>query len=234
MISTICLPTAIRNFVFRVRFQYSLFNAYPSDAGESLKWVILGSDHGLLHNCQRSSPKSMQSSHQYQNLSVKIQMFSFTKIILLSPHAVLLSSRPSSSQSKLDINSSVGWCVCYAIYDSRMLVLTGLLMPWPHSGAMGLLPDTQNCGMFSPAPRVSDPDMHHGTCVTNMPWCMTGSLTGGFLYSRWRGKRSRHSRRMSNLQFYVTGKRPMPTETLKLQAWHQSIIKNAPVNHNLP
>ena len=24
-------------------------------------------------------------------------------------------------------------------------------------------------GTFSPPPRVSDPDMHHGTCVTNVP-----------------------------------------------------------------
>ena len=64
-------------------------------------------------------------------------------------------------------------------------------------------------GTFSPAPRISDPDMHHGSCVTHVPWCMPGSLTVGFLWSRWRGKRSRHSRRMRNLQFYVSGKRPM-------------------------
>ena len=64
-------------------------------------------------------------------------------------------------------------------------------------------------GTFSPAPRISDPDMHHGSCVTHVPWCMPGSLTGGFLWSRWRGKRFRHSRRMRNLQFYVSGKRPM-------------------------
>ena len=56
---------------------------------------------------------------------------------------------------------------------------------------------------FSPPPRVSDPDMHHGTCVT------PGSLTCGFLWSQWRGKRSRHSRRMRNRQFYISGKRPM-------------------------
>ena len=66
-------------------------------------------------------------------------------------------------------------------------------------------------GTFSPPPRVSDPDMHHGTCVTHMPWCMPGSLTGGFLWSWWRGKRSRHSRRMRNPQFYVSGKRPIVT-----------------------
>ena len=28
-------------------------------------------------------------------------------------------------------------------------------------------------------PLVSDPGMHHGTCVTHMPWCMSGSLTRG-------------------------------------------------------
>ena len=32
-------------------------------------------------------------------------------------------------------------------------------------------------------------------------WCMSGSLTSGFLWSRWRGKRSRHPRRMRNPQF---------------------------------
>ena len=26
---------------------------------------------------------------------------------------------------------------------------------------------------------VSDPDMHHDTCVTHVPWCMSGSLTRG-------------------------------------------------------
>ena len=64
-------------------------------------------------------------------------------------------------------------------------------------------------GTFSLPPLVSDPDMHQGTCVTHVPWCMPGSLTGGFLCSRWRGKRSRHSRRMRNPQFYVSGKRPI-------------------------
>ena len=54
--------------------------------------------------------------------------------------------------------------------------------------------------MFSAPPRLSDPDMHHGTCVT---------LISGFLWSMWRGKRSRHSGRMRNAQFYVSGKRSM-------------------------
>ena len=28
-------------------------------------------------------------------------------------------------------------------------------------------------------PPISDPGMHHGTCITHVPWCMSGSLTRG-------------------------------------------------------
>ena len=42
-------------------------------------------------------------------------------------------------------------------------------------------------GTFFPIPQVSDPNMDHGTCVTHVPWCIQGSLTSGFLWSRWRG-----------------------------------------------
>ena len=83
---------------------------------------------------------------------------------------------------------------------------------------MGLLPDTWNCGLrmhrecrerfprhqLQRKPLVSNPGMHHGTCVTHVPWCMSGALACG-----GRGKRSRHSRRKHNPQFYVSGKRPM-------------------------
>ena len=58
---------------------------------------------------------------------------------------------------------------------------------------MDLLPDTQNCGLRmrrecrerfprhrqQRKPLVSDPDMHHGTCVTHVPWCISGSLARG-------------------------------------------------------
>ena len=54
-------------------------------------------------------------------------------------------------------------------------------------------------------PRVSDPDMHHGMCVPHVRWCMPGLLTSGFLWSRWRRKRSRHARCMHSPQFCVTG-----------------------------
>ena len=58
---------------------------------------------------------------------------------------------------------------------------------------MGLLPDTQNCLLrkrwecrerfarhrLQRKPLVNDPGMHHGTCVTHTPWCMSGTLTHG-------------------------------------------------------
>ena len=64
-------------------------------------------------------------------------------------------------------------------------------------------------GNVFPPPRVSNPDMHHGACVTHVPWCTPGSLTTGVLWIRWRGKRFRHNRRMRRPQFYLSGKRPM-------------------------
>ena len=50
---------------------------------------------------------------------------------------------------------------------------------------------------------VSDPGMHHGTCVTHVPWCMSGSLTCGD------GKTFPAFLAHAHPQFCVSGKRPM-------------------------
>ena len=75
-------------------------------------------------------------------------------------------------------------------------------------------------GTFSPPPRVNDPDMYHGKCVTHVPWCTPGSVTSDFLPSG--GKRSRHSRCIRNPQFYVSAKRPMTANT----SWHNNVLVN--------
>ena len=75
-------------------------------------------------------------------------------------------------------------------------------------------------GTFSPPPQVSDPDMHHGTCVTHVLWCMPGSLTSGSLRSQRREKRSW---RMRNPQLYVSGKRP-------ISQWNAINLVN-PIHH---
>ena len=73
-------------------------------------------------------------------------------------------------------------------------------------------------GTFSPPPQVNNPDMHHVTCPTYVPWCMPGSLTSGFLKSSWQRKRSRYSMRMRNSQFYISGKSPMDCRCCA--CWH--------------
>ena len=64
---------------------------------------------------------------------------------------------------------------------------------------------------------------HHGlaiaTCITARAWrtgrdSIPGSLASGFLWSRWRGKRSWYPWRMRNPQIYVSGKRPMGVHLL--------------------
>ena len=84
-----------------------------------------------------------------------------------------------------------------------------------------------NAGTFSPPQRINDPDMHHGTYVTHVLWCVPGSLTSIFLWSRCREKCSRHSRRTRNPQFYVSGKRPMVQDDLLQPVsglWYHSLI----------
>ena len=89
---------------------------------------------------------------------------------------------------------------------------------------MGLLPDTLNCGLRMHLEwrkrfvrhrglAISTCITTRGTCVTHLPWCVPESLINGVLWTRWRGKRSRHSRRLRNPQFCVSGKRPIAKTT---------------------
>ena len=64
---------------------------------------------------------------------------------------------------------------------------------------------------------LSDPDMHHGTYVTHVPWCMPGSLTSSFIWSRRCGETFPAFLAHAQPTFYVSGKRPM--ETLSAQYW---------------
>ena len=82
---------------------------------------------------------------------------------------------------------------------------------------MGLLPDMLSCGLrmrrerfprhqLLRKPLVSNPGMHDGACVTQVPWRMSGSLTRG-------DRESVPGVCMCNPQFYVSGERPMVTKS---------------------
>ena len=81
------------------------------------------------------------------------------------------------------------------VFPNGLLIVFIIAMQytWLEASPMGLLPDTQDCGLrmrresrqrfprypLQRNPLVSDPGMHHGTCATHVPWCMSGSLNSG-------------------------------------------------------
>ena len=69
-------------------------------------------------------------------------------------------------------------------------------------------------------PWVSDHGMHHGTLVTHVPWCISGSLTYGAT-----NLRSLYSRRMHSPLFSISVKRPMGLTVAKIgltmQNWRE-------------
>ena len=74
------------------------------------------------------------------------------------------------------------------------------------SNAMGLLPDTQHCGLRTRRecenvfPANAGWRFRHASRHVRLARAVmhAGSLTSGFLWSWWRGKRSQNSRRMRN------------------------------------
>ena len=101
---------------------------------------------------------------------------------------------------------------CHSVLSFYRRILQSVLVLF----RMGLLPDTQNCGLRMRRECRERFPRHRGltipACTTaparpHVPWCLPGSLTHGLLWGRWRGKRSRHCRRMRSPQFYVSDKR---------------------------
>ena len=79
----------------------------------------------------------------------------------------------------------------YSVSFSDNIPCSYLVM-WIHM-PLGLLPDALKCGLrmhrecrdrflhhrLQRKPLASDPGMLNGTCVTHVPWCMSGLLTRG-------------------------------------------------------
>ena len=99
---------------------------------------------------------------------------------------------------------------------------SGIFFPWASCQIRQIagIRCAGNAGNVFPATAVSNPDMHHGTCVTHVTWCMPGSLIRGFLWIRRRG----HSLRMRNPKFYVSGERPMGVDALGPSAIWTDIV----------
>ena len=131
-------------------------------------------------------------------------------------HAALLRlSPPPLCESPHRLKNSKWYPITYGCISEAktwLFPLNNVLLFIYHGPFVRYVKSPGMPGAFSRPPWVSDPDMHHGTCVTHVPCCMSGALTNDFLWSWWRGKRSRHSRRMHKPQVHVSGKRPIPLE----------------------
>ena len=97
------------------------------------------------------------------------------------------------STSEPGVDSLHKWSVVRKAFPCHVKYLYSIRLTILGARLMGLLPDTQTfalrmrreCRQRFPRhrlrrkPLVSDPDMHHGSCATHVPWCMSGSLTCG-------------------------------------------------------
>ena len=92
---------------------------------------------------------------------------------------------------------------------------------FPRRYLMGLMPDTKNCGLHMRRECRERFPWYRGLAI---PTCITAraSRMCRFLSSRWRVYRSRHSRRMQNPQFCVSGKRPI--EWIWHVCWQYGLI----------
>ena len=137
-----------------------------------------------------------------------MSLFSSFFVLLL----ILVQSSPPTS-------ASISLLGKLSLMGSFLEVPVHITDPWFAFSpmAMGLLSDTYNCGLRMRRECRERFPHHRGlaipTCITARAWrtcrdwCMAGSLTISFLWSRWRGKRSRHSRRMRKPKLNVSGKR---------------------------
>ena len=90
--------------------------------------------------------------------------------------------------TKKDVSSKLPVCRRLTIWVEYILPLLPIYCNGPLARSVKLrvahapgMPET-----FPPPTRVSDPDMHHGTCVTHVLWCLPGSLISRLRLCRWR------------------------------------------------
>ena len=106
----------------------------------------------------------------------------FDMLLLFSGQSICITAR-KSRQSQLNCLSIHDYCetihvdkssflTCHAWASYQIRKIAGCACA---GNAGNVLPRRR----FQRKPLVGDPGMHHGTCVTHVPWCMSGSLICG-------------------------------------------------------
>ena len=158
---------------------------------KSINWITFGSFAllALIYN-----PRLKPMKFTFNGNSLIIQPYSFKT---LGWHPVIkaykiVSGLTTTWLSKMCITVPLWWESIGDRWFSawRASHAQSVSLPWA-SCQISKIAGAHAPGMpgtFSPSSQVSDPDMHHGTCVTHVPWCMSGSLTSGFLWNWRRGE----------------------------------------------
>ena len=100
----------------------------------------------------------------YQNYHV------FDRFIHPFSYQTFLKQTLLEASSKGHWCSTNPWSTNVIVWSSYQIRKMGCACP---GNAGNVFPATD----FKRKPLGSDPGMHHGTCVTHVPWCMSGSLT---------------------------------------------------------
>ena len=128
-------------------------------------------------------PKAWLWAHDFCNTQIFERMF-------WRAHRTLVK-QPPGSQQLIWRFSICRWNL--RVPDPQMSFRDYMRGYQDSSSSNGPLTRYENCGLrmrrecqerfprhwLQRKPLVSDPGMHHGTCVTHVPWCMSGSLTRG-------------------------------------------------------
>ena len=128
--------------------------------------------------------------------------------------------------------------ICWRRFDVIMnLQFSDICWIEPLYDATGLLTDTWHCGLRMRCECRERFPRHRGlailTCITARAWRFPLN-SSGFLWIRWRAKRSRQSRRMRNPQFYVSGKRPIAYTAMLGIAIYYKDLQNLPTAIHIP
>ena len=106
-------------------------------------------------------------------------LYALFLLLLLLPFATYLGwkLKPKSGRTgKLLFGIMIHQCMVFVVSWCHGPLTRYVKLRVAHAPGMS---GTFSCHRLQRKPLVSDPGMHHGTCVTHVPWCMSGSLSGG-------------------------------------------------------
>ena len=146
-------------------------------------------------NSTRVTSASMQRAEVYRTKKCPHGYQDWTTIWLGLAESKPVKFEPGQHFRCCDFCSQILFCYTYSLLEFSNWDLarwrgTRIMAPEKATGRHGPLARYVKLwvahapgmpGTFPTPPRVSDPVMHHGTCVTHVPWFMSGSLTIVFL-----------------------------------------------------